>query len=64
MVNNFEAYRQGKQASIDNDSNPSLVENPYPLGSNSWKDWNYGWNSDTHWLDKIKGSFPEPNKEV
>ena len=59
MANNWQAYREGKQASIDNKSNPKLVNNPYPLGSSDWKDWNYGWNSDGAWLDKIRGTIPD-----
>ena len=47
IIKDWKAYEQGKAASIEFDSNPELIENPYPVGSQEWRDWYRGWNSDT-----------------
>lgn len=44
---NWEAYIQGRQASIDHDGDPTKATNPYEEGSIAWQSWNAGWGS--HW---------------
>ena len=47
----IDAFLEGQKASRDHESDPKLAHNPYPEGTDDWKDWNYGWNSDESWLD-------------
>ena len=45
MSMDWHAYEEGRYASIEHDSDPAKVENPYPQGSKKWESWNRGWNS-------------------
>ena len=46
----WDAYKEGRQASVDHDSDTTKVDNPYPRGSKSWESWNRGWN--THYEER------------
>ena len=45
MAQNWNAYREGLNASIEADSDVAKAENPYPAGTHSWQCWHAGWNS-------------------
>jgi hypothetical protein len=49
------AYKEGKEASIEFNSDTNLVSNPYPKDTESWHSWNEGWNSDFKHYLSIKG---------
>ena len=51
IVQETAAYKEGYSASVEANSNPELIANPYPLNSVEWKAWNCGWNShyDPNW---------------
>ena len=45
MAHDWNAFKQGFNASKETNGDTAKAENPYPAGTHSWQCWNKGWNS-------------------
>ena len=56
MLNDWNAFKQGFNASKETNGDTAKAENPYPEGGLSWQSWNRGWNShfEKDWEKEVK----------
>jgi len=45
MAHDWNAFKQGFNASKETNGDTTKAENPYPAGTHSWQCWHAGWNS-------------------